>query len=108
MQEKPAAVISLDVMEHNFGNVSAGETVYYSFVLRNSGNDMLILSNVKKSCGCTTPEFSREPVMPGGETKIKIGFNSSTPGPFTKAVTVFSNAKNSPLVLKIKGTVVTE
>lgn len=101
------AKIVFEKLEHDFGSFKeeAGDQTY-SFKFTNSGASPLILNNVQASCGCTTPEWTREPIAPGGKGMIKVSYNpKNRPGPFNKTVTVTSNAENSPVVLRIKGTV---
>ena len=64
----------------------------------------MVISNVQTSCGCTTPEWSREPIAPGGSTKIKVGYNAASEGNFEKYITLTYN-QNLTKQLNIKGTV---
>lgn len=98
-------VIKFEKTEHDFGKIKEGTLATYSFVFYNNGKVPLILSNVQASCGCTTPEWSKEPIMPGGKGTIKAVYNSyGRPGQFYKTVTVKSNA-GADVVLVIKGDV---
>jgi hypothetical protein len=91
---------------HDFGTVSEGKVATYDFEFTNDGNAPIIISNVTASCGCTTPFWTHEPVLPGNKGKISASYNSAgRPGPFTKTITVASNASNTSLVLTIRGTV---
>jgi hypothetical protein len=91
---------------HDFGTIIEGEMATYDFVFTNIGKEPIILSNVAASCGCTTPTWTREPVKPGEKGSIKAVYNSQNrPGPFTKQVTVSSNAKVPTKILTIKGVV---
>ena len=66
----------------------------------------MIISKVQASCGCTTPEWSQDPIMPGKTAQIKVGYNTTIVGPFTKIIEVYSNdPANSRSVINIKGTV---
>ncbi len=100
---KPA--IKFTATEHDFGQLQFGESGVYKFVFTNEGTTPLILSNVVSGCGCTKPVWSKEPVMPGKTGEIEVGYNTSIVGVFSKSVTVFSNAKTSPVILRIKGEV---
>ena len=92
--------------EHNYGTIQKGGDGNCEFVFTNEGNEPLILSNVKASCGCTTPSRTKEPIMPGKTGTIKVRYNTNNVGSFTKTITVTSNAIDSPRVtLKIKGKV---
>jgi hypothetical protein len=93
---------------HDYGKINeeAGlaETV---FEFTNTGNAPLILNNVKATCGCTTPEWSKEPIAPGGKSTIKVGYNpQNRPGAFNKNVNVYSNTQPSVTVLTIMGEVI--
>ena len=65
----------------------------------------MVLSAVNASCGCTTPEWPKEPVAPGATATIKATYNAANPGTFTKTITVVSNAATPQTVLTIKGEV---
>ncbi|MBQ6236760.1 MAG: DUF1573 domain-containing protein [Bacteroidales bacterium] len=107
-QEQPAdgPKITFTEQEHNYGTIKKGGDGNCEFTFTNDGNEPLILSNVKASCGCTTPSWTKEPVMPGQTGTIKVRYNTNNVGGFTKTITVTSNAINSPrITLKIKGKV---
>jgi hypothetical protein len=90
---------------HDFGTVAEGPTADYTFTFKNTGKEPLLLQNVSASCGCTTPSWSKEPVLPGQEGTVKASFATQGRGgqPFTKTITVTSNAGTK--VLTIKGEV---
>ncbi len=75
------------------------------FKFTNTGKSPLIISGCKGSCGCTVPTCPTEPILPGGKGSIKVHYDINRVGPFTKTVTVTSNAKNPNETLKITGTV---
>ena len=98
--------ISFTEQEHNYGTLQKGGDGNCEFVFTNEGNEPLILSNVKASCGCTVPTWTKEPIMPGQTGSIKVRYNTNNIGAFTKTITVTSNAVNTPrLTLKIRGKV---
>ena len=108
VQETPTdgPKINFTEIEHNYGTIQKGGDGNCEFTFTNDGNEPLILSNVKASCGCTTPSWTKEPVMPGKTGTIKVRYNTNNVGGFNKTITVTSNAINSPrVVLKIKGNV---
>jgi hypothetical protein len=78
--------------------------VYYNFEIVNTGKEALKLDDVHASCGCTTPEWSREPIAPGATATIKVGYNAATEGAFTKNISITYNS-NQTKQLIIKGTV---
>jgi hypothetical protein len=97
-------VLKLKETEHNFGKIPQGKPVYYTFEVTNSGNTELKLDNVQASCGCTTPEWNRDPIAPGATAQIKVGFNAAVEGDFQKFITITYNT-NQTKQLTIKGTV---
>ena len=101
---KSGAVISFETTEHNFGNLAEGADGTFEFVFKNTGREPLVLNNVRSSCGCTVPEWPKEPILKGDKGKIKISYNTRITGSFSKSITVYSNA-GDPVVLHIKGKV---
>jgi len=75
------------------------------FTFKNTGKEPLLLTNVKASCGCTTPTWPKEPIKKGKKGTIVVKYNTKIIGAFTKSVRVYSNAKTTPVTLKITGTV---
>ncbi|MBR1792702.1 MAG: DUF1573 domain-containing protein [Bacteroidales bacterium] len=99
--------ISFTTMVHDYGTIEKGGDGGCTFEFTNNGNEPLILSNVRASCGCTTPSWTQKPVMPGQKGTIDVRYNTNNVGGFSKTVTVQSNAVDNPrIVLKIKGNVV--
>jgi len=92
--------------EFNFGTIMQGDQVKHDFEFTNTGKEPLIISNAAGSCGCTVPEWPKEPIAPGAKAMIKVTFNSAgKQGVQDKTVTLQSNAKQNPLVLHLKGNV---
>jgi len=85
-------VLVLREPSHNFGKIPQGRPATYTFEIVNTGKEALRLDNVQASCGCTTPEWSREPIAAGATANIKVGYNAHAEGAFTKAVTIFYNS----------------
>jgi Protein of unknown function (DUF1573) len=105
---QPLAEIQFMNMDHNFGKIKeeAG-AASYNFTFTNSGNIPLILQHVEASCGCTTPEWSQEPILPGKQGFIKVSYNpEQRPGVFAKSITVTANVPKSVRVLTISGEVI--
>ena len=98
--------IKFSKMEHDFGNIPQGTPVTTEFEVTNTGKAPLIISNVNVTCGCTTPFFTKDPIMPGKKGLIKATFNAAAAGAFTKGITVVTNVPDKAGVpLIIKGTV---
>ena len=101
-----AGVIEYEESVFDFGTVKEGDIVEHSFTFKNTGSQPVILSQVAASCGCTTPDYTKTPVLPGETGEIKVSFNSAgQTGVQQKIVTVSSNAENSVSTVQIKGTV---
>ncbi len=98
---------------HDFGLLPEGPKATYEFQFINVGEAPLLITNAQANCGCTSPEFPREPILPGKKGKIKVTYNTEGhPGNFMKSVYLTSNAPgnstfdNRPYYeLKIKGVV---
>ena len=97
-------IIQLKEQGHNFGKIPQGRPVIYNFELTNTSGEALRLENVQASCGCTTPEWSKEAIAPGAVSTIKVGYNAYAEGVFTKTVTIFYN-NNQTKVITISGEV---
>ncbi len=101
-----AQSISFDKTTVDYGTVKNGADGHRMFTVKNSGDKPLIISKVVASCGCTTPEWSQDPIMPGKTAQIKVGYNTTLVGPFMKNIEVMSNDPvNSRSVISINGTV---
>ena len=99
--------IQISPTEYNFGvfKEEAGRQTF-DFIVTNTGKSPLIIQNVVASCGCTTPEWTRMPIPPGGKGKVTAIYDPvNRPGAFNKTLTVYSNATPKTNVLTIKGEV---
>ena len=98
--------MTFEVEEYNFGTIKQGEAVTREFTFTNTGKEDLIITNAQGSCGCTVPTWPKEPIKKAAKGVIKVTFNSAGKmGLQDKTVTITSNAKNSPRVIHLKGTV---
>jgi Protein of unknown function (DUF1573) len=100
-------VISFEEDTHDFGKLTAGEKVTYSFKFKNTGKSALVISNVSTSCGCTVSSYPQKPVQPGEGATIDVSFNSEGKQGFqSKSITVYSNTEPPTTLLHIKAQVV--
>ena len=104
-QDKKAK-IEFKQTEIDYGTVDKNADGTRVFEFTNTGDAPLIINRVKSSCGCTVPSKPTKPIMPGQSDKIVVKYNTHRAGPFRKTVTVYSNAANNVVILKIKGKVV--
>ena len=104
VQHQAADLLELKMLVHDFGKIPQNKPVYYTFEWVNKSNVPLKLDNVTASCGCTTPEWSREAVAPGATGQIKVGYNAASEGYFEKPITITYNG-NQTKQINIKGTV---
>ena len=96
-------VMTFDTEEIDFGNHNEGEILDTVFRFKNTGNATLIISKVRSSCGCTVPEWPKNPIKPGDSGIIKVVFNTNhKTGRQTKTITIHSNEKNLTHILRIK------
>jgi hypothetical protein len=88
--------ITFEEKTHDFGDITQGDVVKKVFTFKNTGTEPLILSNVQTTCGCTAPQWPREPIAPGASAELTIQFNSTgKQGKQNKVITIFSNATNA-------------
>ena len=88
---KPAEVVQLKETAYDFGKIQQGRPVTHNFELVNTGKEPLMLENVQASCGCTTPEWSKDAIQPGATSTIKVGYNAAAEGQFAKTITITYN-----------------
>ena len=92
---------------YDFGEMQQGESVTHDFILKNTGDADLIITAAKGSCGCTVPEWPKNPIVKGEEAIIKVTFNSAgKSGKQNKTVTLVSNAIPNTKVITINGNVI--
>lgn len=102
----PKTTMEFAEMEHDFGNINEGDKVSHVFKFKNTGKEPLIIASAKGSCGCTVPEYPKEPIAPGAEGQIHVEFNSKgKPNKQTKTVTINANTDPNPTRLTIKADV---
>ena len=99
--EGPMAAFAFENMDHDFGTMKEGDVVKYTYKFKNTGDAPLIIQNVQGSCGCTTPEWTKDPVPVGGEGFITAQFNSAGKSNLqNKTVTITANTWPETTTLK--------
>lgn len=100
--------IAFDKTVHDFGKINeevGKATFVYEFT--NNGDAPVIVSNVAASCGCTVPEWTKDPILPGKKGSVTVSYSTiGRPGPFVKSLTVMNNGDPASIVLQIKGEVI--
>ena len=91
---------------HDYGEILEDSDGSWSFSFKNLGERSIVINRVRSTCGCTVPDWPREPIESNGSGKITVKYNTATTGTFLKSVYVYSSAANSPIKLQIKGKVV--
>ncbi len=91
---------------HDFGDITYAGNGTTTFEFVNTGNAPLIISEAKKTCGCTIPSWPKEPIAPGESGTITVKYDTKRAGAINKSVTIVSNAVNEPMkIIRIKGQV---
>jgi len=97
---QPTTTIALSESNFDFGNIKKGAKVNHVYEVTNTGTNPLIISEVKPGCGCTAPDFTKDPIMPGKKGKITLSFDSTNfDGSVQKYADVFANVENAPVKL---------
>ncbi len=99
------AVIKFNKLVHDYGTIYQNADGNSEFSFTNKGDQPLVLSSVRSSCGCTVPQWPKEPILPGQSGSIRVTYDTKRIGTISKQVTVLSNATESQVTLNIKGNV---
>lgn len=91
---------------HDYGVMEKDSDGSWAFTFKNIGEKAFVINRVRSTCGCTVPEWPKEPIEPGASGEISVIYDTKTTGTFLKSVIVYSTAVNSPVKLQIKGKVV--
>lgn len=105
-QQSADQAIKVNTEDYNFGKIKQGVPVTTYFVITNTTDKPIAIENATAGCGCTTPEYSKEPIAPGATTKLKVGYNAAAAGPFHKNVNIQITGYQQPKVIYITGEVV--
>jgi len=101
----PGPKMELETIEIDYGTIEQNSEPYRFFKFTNSGDEPLQITNAKGSCGCTVPEWPKEPIFPGESSEIKVRYDTKRIGKFVKRVTLTTNDAKGSHVLTIKGDV---
>ena len=98
--------MTFDTEVFDFGTIKQGDKVQHDFKFTNSGHSDLVITDAKGSCGCTVPEYPKDPIKPGESGVIKVKFDShGKSGQHSKSVTLFCNVEQGNKVLNIKANI---
>ena len=99
------AEIKFDTLAHSFGTIEKDAVVSCTFTFTNTGDAPLVINQAMATCGCTVPEYTKDPIQPGEKGTIKVTYNSKgkQPGHFRKSITIRSNAATEMIRLYIEG-----
>jgi len=106
-QQREASITAVGDVVYDFGDIKESNgPVSHTFTVLNNGELPLVISRVITTCGCTLPEWTKEPIAPGKTGEVKVIYDvAGRPGPFTRTISVYSNGKTGNYVLTIKGDV---
>ena len=91
---------------HDFGEIKQGNPVSVDFAFENVSDEPIFIDNVRTTCGCTAPTWSKDPIAPGESAFIELEYNAKKEGPFNKPARVYLSGKKEPVMIYIKGKVV--
>lgn len=101
------AKIQFEAPSYNFGEVIAGTQVIHSYRFKNIGSIPLIINHANANCGCTVPEFPKEPILPNENEVIKVIFDTQgRSGTQIKRINIFANTYPSQNILELKGQII--
>ena len=105
--QKKNKVVEMQFAEvsHEFGTMEYASDGSCVFKFKNNSKKPIAITNVKSSCSCSSPSWSKEPIQPGQSGTIDVVYNTNIPGAFNKTIQVFSTAKNSPVRISVRGNV---
>jgi len=106
--KKKGEELWFDEYVHDYGQILKDSDGSWTFEFKNIGETPIVINRVRSTCGCTVPDWTREPVEPGNTGEITVKYNTALTGTFLKSLFVHSTAANSPLKLQVKGKVVAE
>ncbi len=103
----PVTSVALSEAHWDFKNVTKGQSVEHVYEVTNTGDQPLIISEVVPGCGCTAPEFTKDPIMPGEKGQVMLRFDSSSFEGFqNKQAQIYANVENAPIIISFTANVV--
>jgi hypothetical protein len=100
VKDKPVTNLVLSESNFDFGKITKGQVVEHTYEVTNTGKNPLIIAHVRPGCGCTAPDFTKEPILPGKKGKITLKFNSENfDGMVQKQAEVYANVNAVPIML---------
>lgn len=105
-QAQPKAAMEMEKTVHDYGTVVQGGDGTCEFKFTNTSSVPLVIKSARGSCGCTVPEWPKEPIAPGATSVITVKYDTKRLGPINKSVTIVANTEPETIVLRIKGDVV--
>lgn len=105
-QQKADEVMKVSADKYDFGKIKQGVPVTTNFIITNTSDKPLMIENAWAGCGCTTPEYSKEPIPAGGTSVLKVGYNAASMGHFDKDVNIKLVGVTDAKIVKITGDVV--
>ena len=90
-------------LEHDFGDIIQREPAEFLFEFKNTSGDSILIDNVRTTCGCTTPDWTWDPIAPDSTSQIKVVFDAKKKGYFKKKIKVFFSNQRKGTTLKITG-----
>ncbi|MFC4722296.1 DUF1573 domain-containing protein [Geojedonia litorea] len=100
-----AGVFSFESEEIDYGTINQNDNGVKTFKFTNTGNAPIVITQVKTSCGCTVPTYSKTPILAGEAGEIEVKYDTNRIGAFTKTITIVSNASEPSKIIKIKGNI---
>ena len=102
---EPGPAIKFEKYTVDYGTVDYNSDPFRTFRFTNVGTEPLIVMSARSSCGCTVPEWPKEPIAPGASAELKVRYATDRPGAINKTITVTTNANPADVILNITGTV---
>lgn len=101
----PGPKMTFETKVMDYGEIEKGADPLRKFTFVNDGTEPLVIKSAKGSCGCTVPDWPKEPILPGEESSIDVRYDTNRIGQFSKSVTLTTNMGDEKIVLTIKGKV---